>query len=127
MMKLNTFIILFILLTPAKADIEKLLDAIRQVESSGGTDKRDGDNRAAVGDYQLHKIFVRDVNRILGEDRYTYDDRRDPEKSRTMARIWFTHYLKHWSFEKTVRWYNDGKKWQSEKGRRYYEKVRKYL
>ena len=46
----------------------------------------------AIGAYQLHKIFVRDVNRILEEDKYTYEDRWDRDKSREMTRIYITHY-----------------------------------
>ncbi len=46
----------------------------------------------AIGAYQLHKIYVDDVNRIIGEDRYIYADRWDPVKSREMATIYVQHY-----------------------------------
>ncbi len=48
----------------------------------------------AVGSYQIHKIYVDDVNRILGEDRYNYSDRWNKAKSREMTSILITHYGK---------------------------------
>lgn len=48
----------------------------------------------AVGAYQITKIYVDDVNRILGEDRYTYADRWDKEKSRAITSIVIQHYGK---------------------------------
>lgn len=69
----------------------RLLDAIRSVESADGK-LLVGDGGRAIGEYQLHKCYVDEVNRILGERRYTYADRNDGAKSREMAVI----YLSRW-------------------------------
>jgi hypothetical protein len=69
---------------------EDLLDAIEMVESGGDPDAV-GDNGEAVGSFQIHKIYVDEVNRILKIEghskRYTYDDRLDPFSSRVMTVI----------------------------------------
>lgn len=77
---------------PATPFIERLLDAIEQVESGGRADAV-GDGGRAVGAYQLWPLFVDDANRIAGT-RYTYDDRWCPVKSREMTRIVLEHYGK---------------------------------
>lgn len=77
---------------PATPFIERLLDAIEQVESGGRADAV-GDGGRAVGAYQLWPLFVDDANRIAGT-RYTYDDRWCPVKSREMTRIVIQHYSK---------------------------------
>ena len=43
---------------------EDLMDAIEQVES-GGNANAVGDGGAAIGAFQIHKIYVDDVNRIM--------------------------------------------------------------
>ncbi len=74
--------------------LEDLLDAIRLVETGGELDPDNaiGDHGKAIGAYQLHKIYVRDANRILGFDIYSYEDRWDRAKSREMTSIVIQHY-----------------------------------
>jgi len=72
---------------------DRLLDAIRQVESGGGKFTV-GDNGKAKGPYQLWTIYVDDVNRILGKKVYTYADRDSETKSREMVRTVLKHYSK---------------------------------
>lgn len=73
------------------ATLDDLLDAIEWVESKGNANAI-GDNGEAVGAYQIHKIYVRDVNRILGKETYTYEDRWNRDKSREMTRIYLKYY-----------------------------------
>jgi len=68
-----------------------LLPILMQIESSNNPSAV-GDNGHAVGILQIHKIYVRDVNRILGHDEYTYDDRWDIEKSKEMTKIYLSWY-----------------------------------
>jgi len=82
-----------------------LLDAIEWVESKGDSNAI-GDGGDAVGAYQIHKIFVRDVNRILSKEKYIYSDRADRDKSREMASIYLTHY--GGTFEEMARKHNGG-------------------
>ena len=70
---------------------EDLLDAIEQVESNGDPDAV-GDNSNAVGSFQIHKIYVDDVNRILDGKRYSYLDRLSPHLSRQMVKMYIWHY-----------------------------------
>lgn len=60
------FIALFLCISVKAADPDaRLLNALVWVESSRN-EKAIGDNGKAVGLLQLHKIYVDDVNRILG-------------------------------------------------------------
>ena len=79
------------------ASLGELLDAIEWVESKGNP-LAVGDDGAAVGSYQIHKIYVDDCNRIcsMGMGGYTggfdYDDRLSTKMSRRMARVYLTYY-----------------------------------
>jgi len=81
----------------AEPDFEDMLDAIEWVESKGDP-WAVGDDGKAVGAYQIHKIYVDDVNRITRpgiitfKERFTYKERSDPEKSRRMVTIYLNHY-----------------------------------
>lgn len=79
---------------PQKSDrneLERTLDAICQVESSGGLDRRDGDGGRAIGPYQIHRAYWQDGTRILGV-RWPYEDARDHTKARAVVRAYVTHY-----------------------------------
>jgi len=71
-------------------------DAVADVESGGEPEHlRDtcvGDGGAALGRYQIHEIFVRECNRILGRAVYIPADRTDPVKARDMTILHATHY-----------------------------------
>ena len=82
----------FPLQKPSAPFLDKLLDAIEQVES-GGNPRAIGDNGQAVGSFQLWPIMVDDANRIANL-RYSYDDRYCPVKSREITRIVIKHYSK---------------------------------
>ena len=91
--------------TEKKATFEDLLDAIEWVES-GGRWWAVGDDGKAVGAYQLHTIYVDDVNRIICAKAFLYADRTDTVKARQMTAI----YLKHYggTFEEMARKHNGG-------------------
>ena len=59
---------------PSSATFEDLLDAIESVES-GGNANAVGDNNRAVGSFQIWKIYVDDVNRII---RLGHKDNKEP-------------------------------------------------
>lgn len=87
----------------------KLLPAIEHVES-GGDASAVGDGGKAVGILQIHTVLVDDVNRIVGEKRFTYADRLDADKSREMFRVYSSHYSHDASDEVTARRWNGGPK-----------------
>ena len=99
-----------------------LLNAIEWVESKGDVNAI-GDSGRAVGCMQIHKIYVRDVNRILGYDKYTYADRYDRAKSREMARVYFNHY--GGTVEEMAKKFNGGPMGHKKKSTEsYWEKVK---
>lgn len=69
----------------------RLFEAVAQVESGRNPDKVN-EKEDAVGYAQLRKIAVDDVNRIVGQHRFTYADRYSVEKSREM----FDVYTAYW-------------------------------
>jgi len=128
-------------------DIYDLLDAIEQVES-GGNSNAVGDNGEAIGSFQIHKIYVDDVNRLIKAEPirynwagprslYTYEDRWDREKSRAMTYIYILHYssIAEWSgaerptimerFEAMARIHNGGPNGYKKKSTKaYWQKVK---
>jgi hypothetical protein len=109
---------------------EDLLDAIEWVESKGNP-LAVGDGGEAIGAYQIHKIYVDDVNRIWrGHGRidgfFEYDDRLSSNESRRMV----AKYLKHYggTFEEMARKHNGGPKGHlKESTKPYWEKVKARL
>jgi len=91
--------------TPAMNDLQRTCLTVRMVESSGGTDPRDGDGGRAVGPLQIHPGYVRDVNAILAQRgspiRYSLADRRDDRKSRQMFAVYVTHWCTVYGCPKT--------------------------
>lgn len=62
------------------------------VVESNGNNNAVGDNGNAVGCLQIHKVFVDDVNRILGRKEFTYQDRKSKDKSIKMALVYLKYY-----------------------------------
>lgn len=77
--------------SPPTISLDKVIDAIIFVESSGRDDVI-GDGGEAVGCLQIHRRMVRDVNRILGYKKFSYDDRKNRECSIEMMKIYIDHY-----------------------------------
>jgi hypothetical protein len=78
----------------------------------------------AVGVLQIRPIMVEDVNRIIGEEVYTLDDRRDVVKSFQMAYIYFRHYCKGFTPEQKARCWNGGPEGHlKESTKAYWDKV----
>ena len=138
----NLFIAVIIVLTFNCSAVEvtaRLLNAIKGVESSGNSSAI-GDNGKAVGAYQLHKIYVRDVNNILKNKGskicFTYADRYNMHKSRYMTCIYLLHYGKVYerktgkvaTAEVLSRIHNGGPDgWKKKSTLKYWYKVKKRL
>lgn len=110
-----------------------LLAAIIAVES-GGNCNAYNKNENAAGCMQIRPIFVKDINRILGKERFTLADRYDKRKSKQMAMIFWSHYCvqkrlgREPTLEDLARCFNggpDGHKKESTKA--YWQKVKKEL
>lgn len=70
--------------------MERLLDAIAQVESRNNA-KSLGDSGRAVGMYQIHRSYWADATRILGVD-WDYSEAQNPQKARQVVRAYLCHY-----------------------------------
>lgn len=87
---------------PSKWDI--FIQALIQVESEGKEDAVGTKND--VGILQITPIFVKDVNRILGEKRYTLSCRTDKRKSLEMFEILQNHYNPDKDIDKAIKLHN---------------------
>lgn len=95
-------------LSDVQADaLAKTVLAVALVES-GGDPCAIGDGGQAVGILQIHPIMVADVNRIIGERRYTLADRRDVRKSVEMFVLYVLHYWPDGGPEQWARGWNGG-------------------
>jgi hypothetical protein len=105
---------------------DPLISAIIQVESGGDTlaynSKED-----AVGCLQIRPIMVREVNRLVGKDSFTLDDRWSKVKSIQMFNILRLH-LKEASNEKIARVWNGGYNGHKKQSTiKYWQKVKKQI
>lgn len=114
---------------------DRLLHALKMAESGCKSDAI-GDNGKAVGILQLHKVYVDDANRIVGYNKYSYNDRYDVRKSEEMTRIVLTHYGKHYerktgkrcTDEILARIHNRGfSQWNDKLGERYWNRVKQFM
>ena len=110
-----------------QVEIESLLDAIRQVESSGGRDTRDGDNGRAIGPYQIHRDYWTDGTKFLGVE-WAYEDAKDEKKARAVVRAYLLHYGKDKSIEAKARIHNGGPNgYKKESTKAYWTKVKEAM
>lgn len=80
------------------------LQAIMWVESGNdGKGEYSRNEPQAKGILQQYPIFVRDVNRIIGYEKYSLDDRLDNKKAEEMFWIYQHYYNPEMSFEKMCR------------------------
>ncbi len=86
--------------------IERLLDAIAQVESRSDRNAV-GDGGRAIGVYQIHRCYWQDGTRILGID-WPYEDAADPAKARQVVRAYLRHYGRDRSLLDMARIHNGG-------------------
>lgn len=71
-------------------NLAALLAAVLAVESNG-SDSAIGDHGRARGAYQIHRVVVRDVNRIAGTH-YRWEDMHDRKVAHFVAYTYITHY-----------------------------------
>ena len=105
--------------------IDTLLMAVMAVESNFDTMAYNSKEDAA-GCLQIRPIMVREVNRLLGEDKYTLKDRWSKAKSIEMFNVIRSH-LKGASDEEIARTWNGGYNGKNiPETLQYWIKVRKY-
>ena len=82
------------ILLAVSLNADPVVNSVVEIESNGNV-YAVGDNGRSVGPMQIQKIAVRDVNRILGEKRFSYDDRFCSEKSAEMFYIYTYYYTRY--------------------------------
>lgn len=100
------------------------IEAIALVETGNNPNMRSG---IYAGRLAMSPAAVNEVNIILksrGETkRYTMNDRLNPEKATEMFLIIQSRHNPENNIEKGIRMWNGGHRWQTEKTKRYYNKV----
>ena len=89
-----------------------LIQAIIYIESKCDAKAR---NKDCLGILQLRPIYVRQVNKILGYNKFKYDDRLNPTKSIEMFNIYQNYFNKKKNIKKAILLHNNSLK--------YYNKV----
>lgn len=84
-----------------------VIDAIAQVES-GRNPKVVSKNGTYVGYLQIAPILVRECNRIVGYNKYTYQDRYSKDKSIQMFIDFQEYHNPEGNVEKAIRLWNSG-------------------
>jgi hypothetical protein len=95
---------------PSDYNTDRILDAIRQVETGGCKDPANavGDGGRAIGPFQIHQAYWADAVEhdpsIGGE----YADCRDEEYARQIVLAYLSRYCKVWTDENVARIHNGG-------------------
>lgn len=86
-----------------------VINAIAQVES-GGNPKAVSKSGTYVGLLQIAPICVMECNRIVGKNKFTYNDRHSKEKSIEMFIVFQEYHNPEGNMEKAIRLWNSGDK-----------------
>ena len=120
-------VIIAALAFPAFGQSDRLLDAIRQVESHGDCTLI-GDGGKAIGPYQIHREYWRDAvefDKTLGG---TYADCKDEAYARRVVKAYLKRYAKGKSDEAMARIHNGGPSGASKPATvRYWRKVKEAM
>lgn len=87
--------------------LERTIDAIRMVESSGLKNPKDGDQGRAIGGWQIHRGYWRDGTQALGVN-WPYADARNDERARKVVRAYLLRYAPNGTPETWARIHNGG-------------------
>lgn len=86
-----------------------VINAIAQVES-GGNPKAVSKSGTYIGLLQIAPICIRECNRIVGKNKFTYNDRYNKEKSIEMFIVFQEYHNPEGNMEKAIRLWNSGDK-----------------
>ena len=107
--------------------LSQLIDAIAIVESNNSPKAYNAQENAA-GLYQIRPIYLRDVNRILGWQKYKLADRFDFQLSRDMVFIYLRYYGEGKGIEAMSRIHNGGPRGYKKKSTlSYWQKTKHVL
>lgn len=107
--------------------LNSLVASMIQVESRGNQCAYNG-REDAVGCLQIRPIMVREVNRLLGSEAYTMNDRWDCDKSVDMLMVIVEKHHKDLDYESIARCWNGGPNGMSKASTEsYWMKVKSHL
>ena len=115
---------------PADYDLDRVLDAIRIVETGGEKDPANavGDNGRSIGPFQIQRAYWQDGLEHDPSIGGTYADCKDETYARRVVRAYLSRYVKTWNDETVARVHNGGPSGAKKKGTiKYWQKVRKHL
>lgn len=113
-------------------DWSGVIKAIIKVESNGNSNASNG-NGKCVGILQITPVLVKECNSILkgmkSAKRYTLNDRKNLEKSKEMFILYQSKYNPSNDVDDGIRMWNCGISAMKDKskGRKYLNKVKKYM
>lgn len=131
--KFILLIILFITNSSIKGQTtEKQTDWSNVISAIAYTESRYNPNAVSktgnhVGYLQISKIMIRDCNRIVGYNKYTYQDRYSIEKSVEIFHLIQKYYNPTSNVEKAIRMWNGGTGYTIKGTEAYYQKVKRKL
>lgn len=109
--------------TVTRTEWDIFLDALIYVESSGRAEVVGSKND--VGILQITPVYVAEVNRILGEERYGLSDRTDPAKSIEMFTVLQNHHNPTHDIDRAIALHNPGAgAWYRDRILRRMDKIR---
>ena len=128
------FLLLILLIPYENRQMQRrILEAIRQVESSGRDDVPDGDGGRAIGPYQIHEIYWRDAvayDPSLASADYQECRKRDYAERvvRAYMRRWVPQAWRRGAAETVARTHNGGPRGaEKESTLRYWGRVKEWL
>ena len=105
---------------------DSLIDAIIHVESRGDSMAYNA-GEDAVGVLQIRPIMMREVNRLLKENKYTLDDRWSKSKSIEMFNVIKQHTTNPTNERLARNWNGGWKGYKKKSTLKYWQKVKRKL
>jgi hypothetical protein len=115
---------------PADYNLDRVLDAIRIVETGGEKDPANavGDGGKAIGPFQIHRVYWQDALEYDPSIGGTYADCKDEAYARRVVRAYLSRYVKTWNDQTVARTHNGGPAGAKRKSTlNYWRKVQKHL
>lgn len=115
---------------PADYDLDRVIDAIRVVETGGEKNPSEavGDAGKSIGPFQISRAYWRDAVEYDPDIGGTYADCKDEAYARRIIRAYLCRYVKTWDDETVARTHNGGPAGAKKKSTvKYWRKVQKHL
>jgi len=115
---------------PSDYDTDRILDAIRQVETGGCKNPSEavGDGGKAIGPFQIHQSYWQDAVDFDPSIGGVYADCKNEAYARQIVIAYLSRYCKSWSDENVARIHNGGPSGHKRKATvKYWRKVENNL